>query len=316
MSDNKKYLVTGCAGFIGGHIVRRLIKQGCMVVGVDNFSTGKRENIADIAKDIEFIEGDLCDPEISRRAVAGVDCIFHQASIASVPRSLVDPLGSLHSSVTTTVTLLSAARDAGVRRFVQAASSSAYGDSVITPKTEDLLPHPLSPYAVAKLTQEYYAAAFSSSFGMDTVSLRYFNVYGPRQDPNGDYAAVIPKFISIILGGGQPVIFGDGGQTRDFAYVENVVDANLAAANCKEKLKGDVINIAGGIQVSLNDLLDELNKIMGTKVTARYAPPRAGDVRHSHADTGKAERLLGFAGKVSLAEGLRLTVEYFRGTVK
>jgi len=310
---DERFLVTGCAGFIGSHIVRKLLSDGVDVVGVDDFSTGKEENIADIAGQFKLVRGTLCDMDIAKAACDGVTHVIHQASIPSVPRSVDDPLASLHSSVTATVTLLMAARDAKVKRVVQAASSSAYGDTETLPKVESMLPKPLSPYAVAKLTQEYYASSFSTCYGLDTVSLRYFNVFGPRQDPKSEYAAVIPKFITMILKGETPTIFGDGEQSRDFTYIDNVVAGNLLAARCPKQLKGEVINLAVGDRISLNDLVKLLNKILGTNVSANYAPERAGDVKHSQAGVQKATDLLDFKPVVKFEEGLRRTVEYYRG---
>lgn len=312
MSQPEHFLVTGCAGFIGNHIVRRLLDENVRVRGVDNFSTGKRENIEDLVNDFEFIEGDLCDEDASRRACDGITHILHQASIPSVPRSVADPLASLHSSVTSTVTLLMAAKDAGVKRLVQAASSSAYGDAERLPKTEDMLPGPLSPYAVAKLTQEYYARAFTVCYGIDTASLRYFNVFGPRQDPASEYAAVIPKFITLMLEGRQPIIYGDGEQSRDFTYIANVVEGNLAAARCPNPLEGAVINLALGDRISLLDLVNELNGILGTDIQPVHEAPRPGDVKHSQAGIEKSRSLLGFTPQVRLREGLERTVDWFR----
>lgn len=310
---DEHFLVTGCAGFIGSHLVRRLLADGVSVTGVDNFVTGKRDNMADFAAQIRFVEGDLCDPEVARAACSGATLVLHQASIPSVPRSVDDPLRSMHSSITATLTLLIAARDAGVKRVVQAASSSAYGDAEQLPKTEDMLPKPLSPYAVAKLTQEYYASSFSTCYGLDTVSLRYFNVFGPRQDPESDYAAVIPKFITRMLSGEAPIIYGDGEQSRDFTYIDNVVQGNLLAARCKGDLSGSVINLACGERISLLDLVTELNAILDTGLAAVHEPVRAGDVKHSQAGVDLARERLGFSPEVSFAEGLRRTVEYYRG---
>lgn len=313
VASGEKFLVTGCAGFIGSHIVRKLVADGIEVVGVDDFSTGKEKNIADLAGKFRLVRGSLCDMDVARDACQGATHVIHQASIPSVPRSVDDPLGSLHSSVTATVTLLMAARDAKVRRVVQAASSSAYGDTETLPKTEEMLPKPLSPYAVAKLAQEYYAFSFSTCYGLDTVSLRYFNVFGPRQDPASEYAAVIPKFITMMLEGKAPTIFGDGEQSRDFTYIDNVVKGNLLAARSPKALKGEVINLAVGDRISLNQLVDLLNKILGTDIKVNYAPERAGDVKHSQAGVSKAGELLGFTPVVNFEEGLRRTIEYYRG---
>ncbi len=308
----EKICVTGCAGFIGSHITRRLIAEGVETVGVDDFSTGKPENIADIRDRFDFVEGSACDPAVAARAVAGCDAVIHQASIPSVPRSVEKPLESMHSSVTATVTVLAAAKNAGVKRVVQAVSSSAYGDSETLPKSETMLPRPLSPYAAAKLAQEYYAMAFAACYALDTVSLRYFNVFGPRQDPQSQYAAVIPKFITLMLAGKAPVVFGDGEQSRDFTYIDNVVAGNLVAARAPGHFGGEVVNLACGDRVSLLELVELLNGILGTSLAPVHEPARAGDVKHSQADVGKAKELLGFSPAVDFAEGLRRTVAYYR----
>lgn len=312
MSETERFLVTGCAGFIGSHITRRLVSDGVDVVGIDDFSTGKPANIEDLRDSFTFIEGTLCDEAVTRKALEGVTHVIHQASIPSVPRSVDDPLGSMHSSITATVTLLIAAKKAGVKRVVQAASSSAYGDTETLPKTEAMLPKPLSPYAVAKLTQEYYAAAFSTCYGLDTVSLRYFNVFGPRQDPKSEYAAVIPKFITLMLAGTAPTIFGDGLQSRDFTYVDNVVEGNLRAARHAKPLNGAVINLARGDRVSLLELVEKINTVLGTDFTARHEPARAGDVKHSQAGVEAMQTLLGYTPEIDFDEGLRRTVEFYR----
>ena len=311
---NARILVTGCAGFIGGHILRRLLAEGVEVVGVDDFSTGLRENITDLAGRFRFVEGTLCDPGVSRRAVEGVTGIIHQAAIPSVPRSIDDPLACLDSSITATVTLLGAAKDAGVGRLVQAASSAAYGDTEVLPNVETMPPKPLSPYAVGKLGQEYYALASSRCYGIETISLRYFNVFGPRQDPGSEYAAVIPKFITLMLLGKRPTIYGDGEQCRDFIYIDNVVEANLAAIRHPGVFQGEVINIAQGEAMTLNELVRHLNAILGTDLLPAYAPPRPGDIKRSQADVGLAEKLLGFRAGIDVREGLRRTVEYYRQT--
>ena len=311
----ERILVTGCAGFIGGHILRRLLADGVDVVGVDDFSTGLRENIADLEGRFHFVEGTLCDLDVCRRALEGVTSIIHQASIPSVPRSIDNPLASLHSSITATVTLLSVAKDSGVRRFVQASSSSVYGDTETFPNVETTLPRPLSPYAVAKLAQEGYAYAFSRTYGIETISLRYFNVFGPRQNPKSEYAAVIPKFITLMLSGQQPTIFGDGEQCRDFTYIDNVVEANLTAIRHPGIFRGEVVNTARGDTMTLNELLSHLNVILGTDIRPFHAPARAGDIRRSQADVSRAERLLGFQAKIDAKEGLCRTVEYYRNLV-
>ena len=309
---NMKFLITGCAGFIGSHALERVLADGHEAVGVDDFSTGKRENIAASKGRFELIEGDLCDPAIAQRAVRGVDCILHFASIPSVPRSLDKPVENLHSSVTSTVTMLDAAVKAGVKRVVQSTSSACYGDSAPLYKAEDQLPEPLSPYAVAKLAQEYYGYAFSASFGIDCVALRYFNVFGPRQDPTSEYSAVIPKFITLMLQGKHPIIFGDGTQSRDFIYVSNVIDGNIMAAQYPGSFKGQVFNLACGVRTDINELVAKLNNILETSLEPVYAPQRPGEILHSLADTGKAKRILEYSPRVDFEQGLRLTVDSFR----
>ncbi|MDR3212253.1 MAG: NAD-dependent epimerase/dehydratase family protein [Planctomycetota bacterium] len=310
----EKFLVTGCAGFIGSHVVRRLLKDGIDTVGVDDFSTGKLANIKDVEGKFRLVEGDLCQAKVAEEAVQGVSHIIHLASIPSVPRSVAKPVESMHSSITASVTLFVAAAAAGVKRIVQAASSAAYGDSRATVKTEDLLPEPLSPYAVAKLTQEYYGRAFSLCYPIDIGSVRYFNVFGPRQDPNSEYSAVIPKFISLMLAGKPPVIFGDGSQSRDFTYVEDIVNGNLIAARHSKPLRGEVFNIASGISISLNQLVEKLNSVLGTKFQAIHSDPRPGDILHSRADISKAKKELAFAAKIDFGEGLRLTADSLRAS--
>jgi UDP-glucose 4-epimerase len=306
-----QYLVTGGAGFVGSHIAQALVERGEKVRVLDNLSTGKRENLAAVAGQIELIEGDVCDSAAVARAVAGCDVVFHQAAMASVPRSIEDPLGSHAACCTGTVVVLDQARRAGVRRVVYAASSSAYGNQPQPQKRESDLPSPLSPYAAAKLAAELYCEAFWHSYGLETVALRYFNVFGPRQDPSGPYAAVIPIFIKLILAGKQPVIYGDGLQTRDFTYVENVVQANLRAAEAKDA-PGGVFNVGNGVALTLLDLLQELNAILGTDVKPNFQPERAGDVRDSLADISQARQVLGYDPQIDLAEGLRRTVEFYR----
>lgn len=307
----ERFLVTGCAGFIGGHMLDRLIGMGCDVTGVDDFSTGSRDNMAASWGKFRFIEGSVCDPAIAAEAVKNIDRIVHLASVPSVPRSVAEPLESANASIIGTVSLLDAARKAGVKRLVQASSSSVYGDSEILPRIETLPPSPMSPYAVAKLTQEYYASAFFKCYGLDTISLRYFNVFGPRQNPNSKYAAVIPKFICEMRQGRAPEIFGDGGQTRDFTYIDNVVDANIQAALSPNPMQGEAANIGAGGAYSLNDLVHSLNAILGTSFKPVYLPPRAGDVRDSKADVTKAMRLFGYVPGVSFEEGLRRTARSF-----
>lgn len=311
MIEQKLYLVTGGAGFIGSHLAEALVKRGGRVRVLDNLMTGKRENLAHLANKIEFIEGDIRDYEMTRRAAEGVEIIFHEAAIPSVPRSVEEPQLNHDANVNGTFNVLLAARDAGVRRVVYAASSSAYGERGTGAKQEDQLPNPLSPYAVAKLVGEYYCQVFTKVYGLETVALRYFNVFGPRQDPSSPYSGVISKFVTTLLNGQAPVIYGDGEQSRDFTYVANVVDANLLAAESPEAV-GQVINLGIKQRTTLNQLLAELQKIIGSNLTPRFEPTRAGDVRHSLADITQAERLLGYRPAVGLAEGLRYTVEWYR----
>src|SRR5262245_5555743 len=306
------YLVTGGAGFIGSHIAEALVRRGGKVRVLDNFATGKVENLVAVADEIELISGDVRDEAAVGRAVAGCEVVFHQAALASVPRSVEDPLSSHAACATGTLVVLHEARKAGVRRVVYAASSSAYGNQPQPKKRETDLPSPLSPYAAAKLAGESYCAAFWHSYGFETVALRYFNVFGPRQDPSGPYAAVIPLFIKALVSGQQPTIYGDGQQTRDFAYVENVAQANLLAAEASGAA-GQVFNVGSGAAISLLDLLKELNAILGTDVQPIFQPARAGDVRDSLADISRAKKTLEYEPAVRFAEGLRKTVEFYRG---
>lgn len=301
------FLVTGCAGFIGSHMVRRLLAEGFAVAGVDDFSTGSRANMTDFYDKIRFIEGDLSFSKVAEEAVRGVDRIIHLASIPSVPRSIDNPLESAQSSIMATVSLLDAAWRAGVKRVVQASSSAVYGD-VEGLAVETLPTAPLSPYAAAKLAQENYARVFCLCRGLDAVSLRYFNVFGAGQNPDSDYAAVIPKFISLMLAGRQPVIFGDGTQTRDFTHVDNVVDANLKASLSIAPLDGEAINVGNGGGTSVNNLVAELNRIMGSDIQPVHVSVRAGDILHSRSDIGKAEKLIAFKPLVGFAEGLAKVV--------
>jgi nucleoside-diphosphate-sugar epimerase len=304
------YLVTGAAGFIGSHIAETLVKQGERVKVLDNFVTGKRENLAPFLDQIELVEGDLRNPADVSRAVEGVEIVFHEGALPSVPKSVEDPVGSNESNITGTLNLLMAARDAGVRRVVYAASSSAYGDSPTLPKEETMTPAPLSPYATQKYVGELYCRNFYDLFGLETVALRYFNVFGPRQDPMSQYAAVIPKFITALAEGKPPTIYGDGEQSRDFTYIENVVRANLLAARA-EGAAGEMMNFACGERYTLNEILAKLQKIMKTDVKPIFADPRPGDVKHSLADTRKSRKLLGYTPHVSLEEGLKRTVAFF-----
>ncbi|HJT69068.1 MAG TPA: SDR family oxidoreductase [Terriglobales bacterium] len=307
------YLITGIAGFIGSSLARAVLEQGDRVIGIDNFSTGKRENIAEILDQIDFREADLLNPHALNEACRGVDCIFHEAALPSVPKSIVDPLASNRANVDATLQLLIAARDAKVKRVVYAASSSAYGDAPSLPKREDMLPDPISPYAVAKLAGEHYMTSFFRCYGLETVSLRYFNIFGPRQDACSAYAGVLAKFITQMLDGEQPIIFGDGAQSRDFTYIDNAVHANLLAAKAPaSQVAGEVFNVATGARFDLNQTFQLLREITGYSGDVAYRPERAGDVKHSLADLSKAERLLGFKPCVDFEEGLRRTVEWYR----
>ncbi len=306
-----KVLVTGGGGFIGGHLVERLLADGHDVRALDNFTTGRRENLGDVIDEIDLVEGDIQSYERAHTAVRGCDLVLHQAALPSVPRSVRDPLTSNASNVIGTLNVLLAARDSGVRRVVFASSSSVYGANPALPKREDLQTMPISPYAVAKLAAEGYCQSFWHVYELETVALRYFNVFGPRQDPRSEYAAVIPKLITAALHETTPVIFGDGEQTRDFTYVDNVVEANVLAMQAPD-VAGEVFNVAVGDRVSLNELLRRIGEVTGQEIAAEHAEARAGDVRHSLADVGKARERLGYAPKVTLAEGLRRTIEWHR----
>lgn len=305
------YLVTGGCGFIGSNIVEHLVEQGESVRVLDDMSTGNRANIKPFADRVELLEGSLLEREVVERAVADIDYILHQAALPSVQRSVEDPVQSNAVNVNGTVLLLDAARRAKVKRIVYAASSSAYGDQPVLVKHEKLLPMPKSPYAVAKLTCEYYLQSFAECYDLETVSLRYFNVFGPRQDPNSEYSAVIPLFVTKCLRGESPVIYGDGTQSRDFTYVENNVRANLLAATAPGA-SGQVMNIACGKSYSLLDLLKSINEILGTNVKPKFAPPRKGDVKHSLADISRAQQAIGYDVTVDFHEGLRRSVEYYK----
>jgi UDP-glucose 4-epimerase len=305
------FLVTGGAGFIGSHIATALVERGDTVRVLDNFSTGHRDNLAHLAGDVEVLEGDLRDPGVVAAAVKGVECIFHEAALASVPRSVAAPLETNSACVTGTLTLLVEANKAGVRRVVYAGSSSAYGDQAGDTKREDQLPAPLSPYAAAKLAGEYYGHALWSTYGLETVTLRYFNVFGPRQDPQSEYSAVIPLFVTAMLAGRQPIIFGDGRQSRDFTFVQNVVHGNLLAANAND-VAGKTINVACGEETDLLDLIAAINANLGTNIEPRFEAPRPGDVRSSRADISRARKLLGYAPPVDFREGLRRSIDYYK----
>ena len=305
-------LITGGAGFVGSHIATALVDAGARVRVVDNLSTGYLKNLQHIESKIDFIEGSVTDATTLRRALTDVELVFHQAAIPSVPRSVDRPVESHDASVNATFALLLAARDQKIRRFVYAASSSAYGDQPELPKREDMRPAPLSPYAVGKLVGEYYSQVFTNVYGLETVSLRYFNVFGPRQDPGSQYSGVISRFMSALVNGEPPVIYGDGEQSRDFTFVSNVVDANLRAAKSLGA-SGKVMNIANGRQVTLNELLEIMKKVTGKPaVAARYEPVRVGDVRHSLADISLARSVLGYEPTVGLEEGLRLTFDWWQ----
>jgi len=307
-------LITGGAGFIGSHIASALAESGARVRIIDDLSTGYRENLDAINGNLDFIQGSVADEKSLRKALEDVELVFHEAAIPSVPRSVENPRQTHIASVDSTFSLLLASREKKVRRIVYAASSSAYGDQPTLPKIESMLPEPLSPYAVAKLVGEYYCQVFTRVYGLETVSLRYFNVFGPRQDPSSQYSGVISRFISALLGHEKPVIYGDGEQSRDFTYVADVVQANLKAAETTTGV-GQIINIAKGEQVSLNQLLDRLKQLTGRKdVVADYTEPRAGDVRHSLADISRARDLLGFKPKVDLQTGLQLTIDWWKSS--
>lgn len=307
-------LVTGGAGFIGSNLARRLIEAGSTVRILDNLSTGRSENLEGLDGRVETLVGDLRDRDAVRAAVDGVEVVFHLGALPSVARSLEDPLAATESNVTGTLNVLMAAVESGVRRVVYASSSSVYGDTPTLPKHEEMPVAPLSPYAASKLAGEAYCRAYTAALGLETVSLRFFNVFGPRQDPGSEYAAVIPRFVSRILAGEPPVILGDGRQSRDFTFVENAVDACVLAAETDRGI-GEVMNVGCGDQATLLDLVDILNDLMGAGVEPVFAEPRRGDVRHSRADISRAERLLGYRPSVSLRDGLALTVEWFSARI-
>jgi UDP-glucose 4-epimerase len=307
-------LVTGGAGFIGSSLVRALLARGDRVRVIDNFFSGKRENLADVAADVDLIEGDIRDEAALARAMAGVELVFHEAAIPSVPRSLVDPLASNEANATGTLKVLHEAKRAGVRRVVYAASSSAYGDTPTLPKIETMRPAPLSPYAVSKLAGEHYCQVYAGAFGLETVCLRYFNVFGPRQDPKSEYAAVIPRFVTAGLAGKPVTIYGDGTQSRDFCFIQNTVDANLGAgAAPAAAVSGHVMNVACGAATTLNDVVRLLGEILGKQIEIQYVPSRVGDVKHSLASIEEARTRLGYTAAVSFLEGLRRTVDWYSG---
>ncbi|MBI5183995.1 MAG: SDR family oxidoreductase [Nitrospinae bacterium] len=304
------FLITGGAGFIGSNITRRLVAEGYNVRILDNFATGRRENIADLIDKIDLIEGDIRDITTVKISVKEIDYILHQAASPSVMRSIIDPISTNNVNINGTLNILIAARDEGVKRVVYASSSSVYGDTPTLPKNEDMEKNPLSPYAITKLVGEYYCKVFLNLYGVETVSLRYFNIFGPRQDPNSQYAAVIPIFINALIKNTPPPIFGDGEQSRDFTYVDNAVRANIDACFAKD-VGGEVFNIACSESFTLNHLLDQLKKIMNKEVKPNYLSPRKGDIRHSLADISKGKRLLGYNPDVHFHEGLKRTVEWY-----
>jgi UDP-glucose 4-epimerase len=309
------YLITGVAGFIGSSLARALLARGEQVRGIDNFATGKRENITEILNRIDFREADITDLDAMHKVCTGADFVLHQAAIPSVPKSVLDPLGSNRANVDGTVNLLVAARDAKVKRVVYAASSSAYGDTPTLPKHEAMRPDPISPYAVAKLASEQYMISFYRCYGLETVCLRYFNIFGPRQDPSSPYSGVLAKFTTQMLRGEPPTINGDGEQSRDFTYIDNAVEANLLACTAPaKKAAGEMFNVATGRRVTLNETFKVLQDLTGYKGQPKYGPDREGDVKHSLADISKAEAGLGYKSLVDFEEGLRRTVEWYRET--
>jgi UDP-glucose 4-epimerase len=307
------YLVTGGAGFIGSNLVEALVARGQRVRVLDNFATGKRENLLPWLERIELVEGSLASFDTCQRATAGVDYVLHQGALPSVPKSVAQPRESNEANIDGTVNLLVAARDAKVKRVVFAASSSAYGDTPTLPKIETMPATPKSPYAVQKLTGELYMRVFYETYGLETVALRYFNIFGPRQDPTSQYSAVIPKFITALLAKQAPTIFGDGEQSRDFTYIENVVQANLLACTAPSACAGRVMNVACGERITLNDLATVINRSLGTSLAPIHQPERVGDVKHSMADIGLAKELLGYRPSVLFAEGIEKTIAWYRG---
>ncbi len=304
-------MVTGGAGFIGSNICAKLINQGSFVRVVDNLITGKKSNLTDILDRIDFIEADMGDENVAREAMKDIDVVLHQGALSSVPRSVDDPAATHKHCVDATFTLLLAARDAGIKRFVYAASSSAYGDTPTLPKVESMPPGPLSPYAAAKVVGEYYAKVFYEVYGLETVSLRYFNIFGPHQDPTSQYAAAIPAFVTAILKDEKPTIFGDGEQSRDFTYIDNVVEANLLAAKA-EHTAGEVLNIACGRAVTINQIIEIINELLGKNIKPLYTDPRPGDVKHSLADITLAQKTIGYKPTVHFKQGLQKAINWYR----
>jgi UDP-N-acetylglucosamine/UDP-N-acetyl-alpha-D-glucosaminouronate 4-epimerase len=308
-----KYLVTGAAGFVGSSLVRALLERGEQVRGIDNFETGRRENLAEVLQRMDFREGDILDLDAMHEVCAGVDYVLHQAAIPSVPKSVLDPLKSNRANVDGTVNVLVAARDAKVKRVVYAASSSIYGDTPTLPKHEGMNPNPISPYAVAKLASEFYMVSFYRCYGLETVSLRYFNIFGPRQDPSSPYSGVLAKFTMQMLLGEQPTIFGDGETSRDFTYIDNAISANLLACSAPAAAcAGRVFNCATGRRITLNETFAALKELTGYKGAAKYGPERSGDIKHSLADTTQAQKHLGYKVLVNFEDGLRRTVEWYK----
>ncbi len=308
-----RYLITGAAGFIGSSLVRALLDRGEQVRGIDNFATGRRENLTEVLGKIDFREADLLDLDAMHDACEGVDYVLHQAAIPSVPKSVLDPVGSNRANVDGTVNILVAARDAKVKRVVYAASSSAYGDTPTLPKHEAMTPNPISPYAVAKLASELYMVSFYRCYGLETVCLRYFNIFGPRQDPSSPYSGVLAKFSMQMLRGEQPTIFGDGETSRDFTYIDNAVSANLLACSAlAAECAGRVFNCATGRRITLNETFEALKQLTGYKGAVKYAPERGGDIKHSLADITQAQKHLGYKVLVNFEDGLRRTVEWYK----
>jgi len=308
------YVVTGGGGFIGSHIVEELLRRKQTVRVIDNFSTGRRENIKAFEGNIELVEQDIASTPDLARHLRGADYVIHQAAIPSVPKSIIQPVPSHHANVTGTFNLLLAARDAGVKRVVYASSSSLYGDSITLPKHEGMMPNPLSPYGAQKLFGEMYCQVFTRTYGLETASLRYFNVFGPRQDPSSQYSGVLSLFITAVLRGQQPTIYGDGLQSRDFTYVKNVVDANLLACTAPG-IAGEAFNVACGDRITVNSTLQLINKIAGSDINPIYADPRPGDIKHSQADIRKAQSKLGYNPEVNFEEGLRRTIDWYRASI-
>ncbi len=306
-----RFLITGGAGFIGSNLCRKLVSEGCFVRVIDNLITGKISNLTGVIDKIDFIRADMGDENVARAAMKDIDVVLHQGAVPSVPRSVADPATTHKHCVDATFTLLLAARDAGVKRFVYAASSSAYGDTPTLPKVETMPTEPLSPYAAAKLFGEYYCSVFSKVYGLQTISLRYFNVFGPFQDPTSQYAAVIPAFVTKILKNEPPTVYGDGEQSRDFTYVDNVVHANLLAAKAK-KVGGEIINIACGLRITVNEIINLINQILGKTIRPTYEPPRLGDVKHSLASIDLAKKVIGYEPIVSFRDGLERAIEWYR----